>query len=110
MGVLTFIDKAQALCEARRLIAAELGVEDISQTQLESELQQAGYRIHQGLISRMAYAVEVLLPLIPQALAAGMGKHHVGRIRALERAARTVWQQHCSGGEAAFDAVFQYLV
>lgn len=108
-GSLTFIDKAQALCEARRLIAEELGVKSISQTQLESELQQAGYRIHQGLISRMAYAVEVLLPLIPQALAAGMGKHHIGRIRALERAARTVWQQHCSGGDAAFDAVFKTL-
>lgn len=108
-GSLTFIDKAQALCESRRLIAAELGVENITQTQLESELQRAGYRIHQGLISRMFYAVEVLLPLIPQALAAGMGKHHIGRIRALERAARTVWQQHCSGGDAAFDAVFKTL-
>lgn len=108
-GNLTFIDKAQALCETRRLIAAERGVENISQTQLESELQQAGYRIHQGLISRMAYAVEVLQPLIPQALAAGMGKHHIGRIRALERAARIVWQQHCSGGDAAFDAVFKTL-
>lgn len=108
-GSLTFIDKAQALCEARRLIAEELGVENISQTQLESELQQAGYRIHQGLISRMFYAVEVLLPLIPQALAAGMGKHHIGRIRALERAARSIWKQHCSGGDAAFDAVFKTL-
>ncbi len=108
-GNLTFIDKAQALCEARRMIAAELGVENISQTQLETELRQAGYRIHQGLISRMTYAVEVLLPLIPQALAAGMGKHHIGRIRAVERAARTVWQRYSAEGDSAFNAVFEAL-
>lgn len=108
-GKLTFIDKAQAMCEARRMIAAELGVDNISQTQLETELRQAGYRIHQGLISRMTYAVEVLLPLIPQALAAGMGKHHIGRIRAVERAARTVWQRYSAEGDSAFNAVFEAL-
>ena len=35
-GSLTFIDKARALCEAKQMIAAELGVEKISQTQLET--------------------------------------------------------------------------
>jgi len=108
-GSLTFIDKAQAIHAARRLIAEESGVEEISQTQLETELKNAGYRIHQGLISRMKYAVEVLLPLIPKALEAGMGKHHIGRIRAMERAARTIWQRHCSGDDNAFDAAFAAL-
>ena len=108
-GSLTFIDKAQAIHAARRLIAQESGVKEITQTQLETELRNAGYRIHQGLISRMTYAVETLLPLIPKALEAGMGKHHIGRIRALERASRTIWQRHCSGDDNAFDDVFAAL-
>ena len=108
-GSLTFIDKARAILDAKHLLAMESGVKDISQTQLETELRNAGYRIHQGLISRMAYTVERLLPLIPQALEAGMGKHYVERIRALERAARSVWQQHCTSTDSDFDAVFAAL-
>jgi ParB family protein of integrating conjugative element (PFGI_1 class) len=108
-GSLTFIDKARAIHDAGRLLAQELGVKAISQTQLEIELRNAGYRIHQGLISRMAYTVERLLPLIPQALEAGMGKHHVGRIRVLERSARRLWQRHCPQRESECDAVFAAL-
>jgi ParB family protein of integrating conjugative element (PFGI_1 class) len=108
-GSLTFIDKARAIHDAGRLLAQESGVKEISQTQLETELRNAGYRIHQGLISRMAYTVERLLPLIPQALEAGMGKHHVGRIRALERAARSIWQRRCTNSDSEFDVVFAAL-
>jgi hypothetical protein len=86
-----------------------MGVKEVSQTQLETELRNAGYRIHQGLISRMAYTVERLLPLMPQALEAGMGKHQVGRIRALERASSTLWQRHCAGDDSVFDNVFAAL-
>jgi ParB family protein of integrating conjugative element (PFGI_1 class) len=108
-GCLTFIDKARAIHDARQLLSQELGVKEISQTQLETELRNAGYRIHQGLISRMAYTVERLLPLMPQALEAGMGKHQVGRIRALQKAASTLWQRHCAGDDSVFDDVFDAL-
>ena len=106
---LSFVDKARAIQDAKQLLAQELGVKEVLQTQLETALRKAGYRIHQGLISRMAYTVETLLPLIPHALEAGMGKHQVGRIRALERAARDLWTRCCAGGDSAFDTVFTTL-
>ena len=108
-GSLTFIDKALAVQEAGKLLAQELGVDAVTQTRLETELQGAGYRIHRTLISRMAYAVETLLPLIPQALEAGLGKHQVQRIRSLERAAGTLWQSFCPRSVGTFDAAFAEL-
>ncbi len=108
-GSLTFIDKALAVQEAGQLLAQEMGVEAVIQDQLEAELQKAGYRIHRTLISRMAYAVETLLPLIPQALAAGLGVRQVQRIRALERAAGTLWQCFCPRASDPFDAIFAHL-
>ncbi|MCY4642547.1 MAG: ParB N-terminal domain-containing protein [Gammaproteobacteria bacterium] len=108
-GSLTFIDKALAVQEAGKLLAQEMGVEAVIQAQLEAELQKAGYRIHRTLISRMEYAVETLLPLIPQALAAGLGRHQVQRIRALERAAANLWQSLCPRAADTFDTVFAEL-
>ena len=72
-------------------------------------MRNAGYRISNSAICLMAYAVETLWGLIPQALEAGMGKHQVGRIRALERAARKLWQRYGAGDETDFDAVFATL-
>ncbi len=57
----------------------------------------------------MEYAVERLLELIPQALEAGMGRRQIERMRALERAARSLWHADCSGGDSAFDEVFAAL-
>ena len=108
-GSLTFIDKARAVLDAKQLFAKDLGVKEISSRRLEVELRKAGYRISNPGICLMRYAVETLFKLIPQALEAGMGKHQVGRIRALERAARNLWQQHSSGGDSAFDDVFAAL-
>ena len=108
-GNLAFIDKAQAVFATRRLLAEELGLDEITQRRLEAELRKAGYRISQGRISQMAYAVFRLLPLIPQALAKGMGRPQVERIRSLERAANTVWRAHCSDDAGEFDTVFTTL-
>lgn len=108
-GSLTFIDKARAVFEARQLIEEELGVDEISPKDLVINLRSNGYSISRSAISHMTYAVQVLLPLIPQALDAGMGKHQVERIRALERVARITWQRYCSGDAGAFDAVFSTL-
>ena len=108
-GDLTFIDKAQAVFEAKRLLEAESGTGELTHRALEVALRAAGYSVSCGLISRMRYAVEALLPLIPQALEAGIGAHQVVRIRALERAAGALWQRHCTGDESPFDAVFAAL-
>jgi len=108
-GGLAFIDKAQAVFETQRLLAEELELEEITQRRLEMELRKAGYRISQGRISQMEYAVFRLLPLIPQALANGMGRPQVERIRSLERAANTVWHARCSDDVGEFDSVFTTL-
>ena len=108
-GSLAFIDKAQAVFETQRLLAEELGLEEVTQRRLETELRKAGYRISQGRISQMEYAVFRLMPLIPLALAQGMGRPQVERIRNLERAAASVWRARCSDDAAEFDDVFTVL-
>ena len=108
-GGLTFIDKAQAVLDARRLFAEDLGLKEVSLRRLEIELGKVGYRIANSVLSQMAYAVETLLALIPQALEAGLGRHQVGRIRVLQRAARKLWQRHCAGDDSVFDDVFTAL-
>ena len=108
-GSLSFIDKARAVFEARKLLAEELGLDEVSQRRLESELRRAGYSISHGLISQMEYAVDRLLPLIPLALENGLGRPQVLRIRSLEKAAATLWQRHCSGEASEFDAIFATL-
>ena len=108
-GSLTFIDKARAVLDTKQLFAKDLGVKAISIRRLEAELGKAGYRIAGSVICLMAYAVEKLLELVPQALDAGMGRHQVGQIRALERAARTIWLRHSPDGDSAFDVVFAAL-
>ncbi len=108
-GSLTFIDKARAVFATRQLIEEELDVDEISPKDLVVKLRASGYSISRSAISQMSYAVRRLLPLIPQALDAGMGKHQVERIRALERVARITWQRYCAGDVDAFGAVFGTL-
>ncbi len=108
-GNLNFIDRAQAVFEAKTFIAEELGVSDISQRQLETILKDHGYSVSYVLISRMGYAVSVLLPLMPTVLGAGLGKLQVQRIRNLERVGREIWRRRGVGAEAEFNAAFEAL-
>lgn len=108
-GNLTFIDKARAVFEARRFIEQELGVDDMTNKDLTTKLREIGYGVGESLISQMSYAVRVLLPLMPKALESGMGSHQVVRIRALDRAAKTLWGNHCTDSDATFDEVFAAL-
>jgi len=108
-GNLTFIDKAQAVFDAKNLIAQELGVSDISDRELEPNLKDHGYSVSHGLISLMGYAVSVLSPLLPTALESGLGKPQVKRIRNLERVGREIWSLRGIGAEGEFDAVFEAL-
>ena len=108
-GSLTFLDKVRAVFEAKQFIKKELAVEEIPPKDLVTKLRSNGYSISRSTVSQMTYTMQTLLPLIPQALEAGMGKNQVERIRALERVARITWQRFCSGDEGAFDAVFGTL-
>ncbi len=108
-GSLTFIDKARAVFDAKQFIEEESGTGEITHKDLVIKLRSSGYSISSALICQMAYAVQTLLPLIPLAFEAGLGSRQVIRIRALERAASTLWQQFCSGGDSAFDEVFALL-
>jgi ParB family protein of integrating conjugative element (PFGI_1 class) len=108
-GSLTFIDKARAVHDAKQLLGKDLGVQEISMRRLETELSKAGYSISRTSICLMEYAVETLLELVPQALEIGMGRRHVERIRALERAARSIWQKRCTSSDSEFETVFAAL-
>ena len=108
-GDLTFIDKAQAVYTLKQLLEDELDVSTLTQRQLHLALQAGGYTLSEASISRMGYAVRTLLPLMPQALHAGLGKAQVQRIRTLDKAARALWQQREVGDDAAFEAVFAAL-
>jgi len=108
-GGLSFIDKAQAVFEAKELLEAEIGIDSLSQRRLETILRDRGYSLSHGLISQMGYAVHTLLPVIPQALKSGLGRPQVERIRALDRAARALWKKRKLGDDESFDAVFAAL-
>ncbi len=108
-GGLSFIDKAQAVFEAKELLEEEMGIDDLSQRRLETILRDSGYSLSHGLISQMGYAVHTLLPVIPKALKSGLGRPQVERLRALDRAARALWKKRKLGDDASFDAVFTAL-
>lgn len=108
-GGLTFIDKALAIFDIKHLLEDELNISGLSQRQLQAALKAGGYAVSDTLISRMGYAVQVLLPIIPRALNAGLGRPQVQKIRALDRAARRIWGQRQLGDEEAFEQVFVAL-
>lgn len=108
-GELPFIDKALAVFEAKRLFEGELRTPDISQRQLALLLKEHGFPLGNAVISKMGYSVHRLLPLIPQALEAGLGRPQVEKIRALERAATRLWTEKGLGDEAAFSDTFATL-
>mgnify|MGYP000087220878 CR=1 FL=1 len=108
-GELIFIDKARAISDIKQLLEEELEIEELSQRKLQSVLDASGYRLNQGLISRMGYTVNRLYPLIPDALNAGLGRPQVMQIRSLDRAALKIWQKYELGDEEVYDDVFNAL-
>lgn len=108
-GALNFIDRARALAEIQRLVAAELEVEDLSDRQLEHFLKEHGYYASHSLISVMGYAASVLLPVLPRALGAGLGRPQVQRIRDLQRVGQDAWRLFEAGDDTEFQEVFEAL-
>lgn len=103
-GELTFIDKALGVRELREVLEAERNA-TFTQRQLVEALRERGYALDQSTISRMDYAVDVLLPLIPEALRTGMGAPQIRRIRRLESACRSFWDDQ-NGVAERFDVLF----
>jgi ParB family protein of integrating conjugative element (PFGI_1 class) len=106
---LTFFDKAMAVHQTRELFEEELGKGSLTQTRLAELLKERGYGLSQGLISQMAYAVERLLPLLPNALYGGMGRPQVERLRQIEKAARALWLDRAIDTEAELETTLTAL-
>ena len=91
-GQLTFIERALAVAKLQDMFQGP--DESLSQRELSLRLSQGGYPISQSHISRMFDTLEYLLPAIPQALYAGLGKPTIARLISLRRRAESVWNQH----------------
>ena len=106
-GNLNFMDKALAVADAERWLAADSGGR-LTQARLAQEMAGRGYAVSQGLISQMKYAVERLRAVIPKALEAGLGRRHVMRIRRLDRVARALWLERMPD-DGGYDEAFGML-
>lgn len=108
-GDLIFIDKALAVRELRGIIERDAG-RPLSLRELAVELQARGYGLNPGLLSRMDYAAEVLLPMIPEALRSGLGRPQIDRIRRLDSVCRGYWCERASDDTSRFDALFNNVL
>lgn len=104
-GDLIFIDRALAVRELRRIMEGEAG-RALSLRQLAEALQSRGYGLAPGMLSRMDYAVDVLLPLIPETLRAGLGRPQIERIRRLESVCCQFWCDERGEDSSQFEALF----
>lgn len=102
---LVFIDKARAVREVRLLIEQETGTK-LTQRQLAEALRARGYRLSQPNISHCEYAVDILLEAIPKAMAAGLGKPKVERLREIDRAAQSLWLKRSLGPDELYRSIF----
>ena len=91
-GQLTFIERALAVAKLKDMF--QPGDTRLTQRELATRLSESGYPISQSHISRMFDALEHLLPVIPQALYAGLGKPAIGRLISLRRRAESIWNQY----------------
>lgn len=89
-GDLAFIDRARGLTQLKALIETERD-RSMSQRDFSGYLAEQGYSISHTVLNSAAYAVQSLDTTIPVALAAGMGRAQVDRIRKLHKAFVTAW-------------------
>ncbi|MCB1738311.1 MAG: ParB N-terminal domain-containing protein [Gammaproteobacteria bacterium] len=104
-GDYTFLDRAQGVFD----LTQELGLTELSQRQLAATLSEKGYRISHSHISQLMYALNVLFPSIPQALASGMGKPKVVKLRQYDSAGAALWERHGHDPEQ-WQTVFQTIL
>lgn len=92
-GGLTFVERALGVEKARELYEQATG-KPLSQSELARCLSADGYPIQQSHISRMQDTVRYLLPVIPNVLYNGLGRHQVERLAVLRKAAELTWQKY----------------
>ena len=105
-GDIIFIDKALAVQELKTMFEAE-NDETYTLRQTAERLKEVGYEVNSSLLWRMIYAANVLLPLIPEALRAGMGRPQIQRIRQIENAFQIYWTDYAGQDKADFINLFQ---
>jgi ParB family protein of integrating conjugative element (PFGI_1 class) len=105
-GDLVFIDRARAVLALLDLIREDQSGAPLSQRQAVAALRDVGYVVSQSVFSYMAYAVERLWSLLPNALAAGIGRRQIERIRILERSAESVWTYIMDADPEVFATAF----
>lgn len=108
-GSLHFIDKARAVFDAKQLFEKEQGASSLTLRELARLCRERGFNLNPGLISKMGYAVQRLLPVIPLALSAGLGRPQVERIRALDRTAGDLWERYGEGDRQEYNDIFLAL-
>ncbi len=104
-GEMLFIDKALAIRELKQMFEQEDG-KTLSFRSLMDRLREQGYAVNLNLLSRIDYALDVLLPTIPESLRAGLGRPSIERIRQLEKAFASYWTQITHQDETMFGEIF----
>jgi ParB family protein of integrating conjugative element (PFGI_1 class) len=84
-GEMTLIDKALALRDLKAQLEHESG-QSLSIREFSRQLKHMGYPVSPRQLTRFNYAAEFLEPLIPIALAAGLGSFSIEKLRKIEAA------------------------
>lgn len=107
-GELLLIDRARAVHALRALLEQETNAK-LSSRRLAEILRSRGYSIDQPSITRLEYVVETLLPVMPQALRAGLGEALIRQIRKLEETL-TAFLRHRHCDETTLTAIRRWFL
>jgi ParB family protein of integrating conjugative element (PFGI_1 class) len=102
-GRMTLIDKARGYRDFKLEYEQENGVE-LGQRKLAELLKQKGASVNTPLLGSMNYALDVLEPAIPLALASGMGKPMVERLKRLDQTFQCLAKAHQLFDDSTRDA------
>ncbi len=103
-GALSFVERALSVGTLKRLF--EQDGHPLSQTELAARLRAGGYPVSQSHISRMLETLEHLLPGLPQALRAGLGKPQIERLLSLRRQVQRFCRQRHPGAADGLQAIW----
>ena len=110
-GGLSFIERAVGIQKARELYEQESG-QSLTQRELARRLTTDGFPVSHSQISRMQDTMQHLLPAIPSALYAGLGRPQIVRLLALRSTAEGIWtrQRLTQPVTTEFPDVFQEVL
>ncbi len=110
-GDLLMIEKAIAAMKMRELFEEEDG-KPLSSRELARRITESGWSLAQSNLTHYEYAAKTLLPLIPTALWAGMGRPQVRKLRKLESTYKAYWLQQAHGQENpdGFDLIWHTVL